>query len=115
MSKSMKSTKSTTDVADEDDSSAVYLSSGDSTTNGLEEMFLGSKFTETPMKAKPPPTPASGTSNKSCCTPPIGKNSIFDLVGDGTRERPWRIPVNPKYPELYVPVHFCEAVCPFDI
>jgi hypothetical protein len=108
-----KSTKATMDVDDEDDSSG---SSGDSTTEGLEERFSGLKFTATPTKAKPPPTPASRTpnksrtSNKSRRTPPIGKNSLFDLVGDGTKERPWRIPVDPEYPERNVAGFWVQPV-----
>jgi hypothetical protein len=102
---------STPTKATENDSMYSDSSSKDDTT--VEEVtnrFSSLKF-GTPTKTKPflvasKPSPAASkikTPTSLHCTPPrtphVGRQLFVGDFGDGTKERPWIVPINLEYPE----------------
>jgi hypothetical protein len=100
------------------------LSKDGTTVEGATNMFSSLKFgtptkTNTPSPvafSKPSPPPASKikTPKSSHRTPPhiphaVGRQLFVGTdFGDGTREMPWIVPINPEYPERNVAVFLCS-------
>jgi hypothetical protein len=100
-------------------------SSEDGTVEEATNMFSSGLKFGTPAATKPPPvasrpSPASSKiktpKSSHPCTPPrtphVGRQLfVGDFgFGDGTRERPWIVPVNPECPERNVAGFFVQPV-----